>query len=58
MQGVLIIEQYRLLLFLAICQKLQKLWHFEIFLYTGPHAAENFKVLFLPQFLLDLIQTL
>ena len=32
-----------------------KLWHFEIFLNTGPYmyAAGNFKVLFLPQFSLE-----
>ena len=27
-----------------------KLWHFESFLNTGPYAAGNFKVLFLPHF--------
>ncbi len=36
----------------------QKLWHFEIFLNTGPYAAGNFKVQFLPQFSLEPIQTL
>ena len=35
-----------------------KLWHFEIFLNTGPYATGNFKVLFLPQFSLEPIQTL
>ena len=35
-----------------------KLWDFEIFLNIGPYAAGNFKVLFLPQFSLEPIQTL
>ncbi len=56
---IIIMGQYRqLLIFGAICQTLRKLWHFEIFLNTGPYAAENFKMLFLPQFSLEPIQTL
>ncbi len=43
--------------FLAICQKLKKLWHFEIFVNTGPYGAGNFNVLFLPRFSLEPIQT-
>ena len=50
------------IIYLAICQKLQKLWYklwyFEFFLKTGPYTAGNFKVLFLPQFSLESIQTL
>ena len=44
-QGIIIIQAVT---FLAKCQELQKLWHFEIFLNTGPYAAIIFKVLFLP----------
>ncbi len=44
--------------FLVICRKLQKVWHFDIFLNTGPYAVGIFKVLFLPQFCLESIQTL
>ncbi len=36
----------------------RKLWYFDIFLNTGPYAAGHLKVLFLPQFSLELIQTL
>ncbi len=36
----------------------KKLRHFEIFLNTRPYAAGNFEVLFLPQFLLEPVQTL
>ena len=43
--------------FLAICQKLKILWHFEIFINTGPYGAGNFKMLLL-QFLSDVSQTL
>ena len=43
--------------FLAICQELKILWHFEIFANTGPYGAGNFKTLLL-QFLNDLSQTL
>ncbi len=34
----------------AIYQKLKILWHFEIFLNTGPYGAGNFKALLLLQF--------
>ncbi len=34
------------MLFFVICQKLKKIWHFEILLNTGPYAAGHFKVLF------------
>ena len=55
-QGILIIQAVT---FLMICQALKNyLWHFEIFHNTGQYAAENFKVLFLPQFSLEPIQTL
>ncbi len=54
-QGIIIIQ---VVTFLAICQKLQKVWHFEIFLNTGPYAAGIFKVRFLPQFSLESTQTL
>ncbi len=40
------------------CRAKGELWHFEIFLNTGRYAAGNAKVLFLPQFSLDTIQTL
>ncbi len=50
LQGIIIIQAVP---FLAICQKLQKLWHFEFFLNTGPYATGIFKVLFLPQFSLS-----
>ena len=43
---------------LAIGQKLQKLWYFEIFLKQDHYAAVIFKVLFLPPFSLESIQTL
>ncbi len=36
--------------FLAICQILKSLRHFEIFVNTGPHGAKNFKTLLLLQF--------
>ena len=36
--------------FFVICQKLQKLWHFEFFLNTGPYGAGCLKTLLLPQF--------
>ncbi len=44
--------------FLAICQKLKILWHFEIFVNTGPYGTRNFKRLFLLQFSSDVSQTL
>ncbi len=37
--GILIMGQYRLF----HCQTFKKLWHFKIFLNTGPYAAGNFK---------------
>ncbi len=40
-QAILIMGQYRLLLFLTICQKSKILWHFEIFHNTG--HTPNFK---------------
>ncbi len=42
-QSIIIWGWYRLLHFWAICQKLKILWHFEIFLNTGPYGAGNFK---------------
>ncbi len=39
--------------FFAICQKLQKLWHFHIFLSTGLYVTIIFKVLFLSPKLYD-----
>ncbi len=54
-QGIVIIQAVT---FWGQCQKLQKLWHFEIFLNTGPCTAGIFKVLFLPQFSLESIETL
>ncbi len=44
-------------LFLAICQKLNILWHFGIFVNTGSYGARNFKMLLL-QLSSDLSQTL
>ena len=38
--------------------KIQKLWHFDIFLSARPYAPGNFKVLFLPQFSSEPIQNL
>ncbi len=80
MRTLLTMGECRLLLFLAISQVLQnlwhfemadcrvkwmidrrakgKLWHFEILINTGPYAAGNFKVLFLPQFSLEPVYTL
>ncbi len=53
-------RRYRLLLFLSffllffffltMCQKLLKLWHFEMCLNKGLYGAANFKTLLLPQF--------
>ena len=57
-QGILIMREYSLLLFWRSAKKLKKVWHFEIFLNTGPYAAGNFKVLFPPQFSLQPTQTL
>ena len=48
--------EYRLLPFLAICQKLKMLWHFEIFVNTEPYGAGNFKALLL-QFSSNVNQT-
>ncbi len=52
MQGILIIQAIACL---VICQKFLKynVWHFEMLLNTGPYAAGNFKVLFIPQFSLE-----
>ncbi len=44
--------------FLAICQEWKKIWQFEVFLKTGPYAPGNFRLLFLPQFSLEPIQSL
>ncbi len=49
---------YRLLLLLAIRQKLKKkLWHFDIFVKTGPYGAGNFKTRLLLHFSLKVNQT-
>ena len=40
MESIVIMWEDRLLLFLAICQILNFLWHFEIFVNTGPHGLE------------------
>ncbi len=39
MINMVVMKEYRLLLILAICQKLQIWWHFEIFLKIGPCMA-------------------
>ena len=52
------VHVYMYYYFFGSLPKIKKLWHFEIFLNTGPYAAGNFKVLFLPQFSLEPIQTL
>ncbi len=57
-QSIIIRDKDRLLLFLATCQKLQKLWHFEICVNTGPYGPGNFKTLLILQFSSDPIQTL
>ncbi len=36
-----------------MCQKLKLLWHFEVFVNTGPYGAENFKTLLVLQFSSD-----
>ena len=52
-------REYKLLLLLAIYQKLKILWHFQIFVNTGPHGAGNSKTLLLqfirsePNFLIN-----
>ncbi len=35
--------RYKVINILGICQKLKILWHFEIFVNTGPHGAGNFQ---------------
>ncbi len=40
MESMVIRGEYRLLPFLALCKKLNILWHFEIFVNTGPYGAE------------------
>ncbi len=32
--------EYRLLMFLTICRKLNILWHFEVFVNTGPYGLQ------------------
>ncbi len=49
--------EYKVMDILAICQKLKNLWHFQIFVNTGPYGAGNFKMLLLLQFLSNLDQT-
>ena len=47
-QGILIMGQYRLFLFIGNLPKIKKkMWHFAN---TGQYSTGNFKVLFLPQF--------
>ncbi len=41
MINMLVIGEYRLLLFLVICQKLKILWHCEIFVNKGLYACIN-----------------
>ncbi len=57
MTNMIVMGEYRLLLFLAISQKLKILWHFEVLANTGPGAG-NFKMLLLLQFSSDVSQTL
>ena len=49
--------KYSVLHFWVICQKLKILWHFEIFVNTGPYEAVNFKMQLLPQFSSDVSET-
>ncbi len=55
MINMIVMGEYRLLLILAICQKLKILW--QIFLNTEPYEAGNFKMLLL-QFSFDVSQVL
>ncbi len=47
---MLVTREFRLQLFLAICQNLKILWYFEIFVNTEPYGTGNFKTLLLVQF--------
>ncbi len=56
--SMLVTREFRLYIFLAICQNLKNLWHFEIFVNTEPYGAGTYKTLLLLQFSSDLGQTL
>ncbi len=51
MESIAIKWEYRLLLVLAIRQKLKIVWHFEMFVNAGPYGAGHFKALLRLQFL-------
>ncbi len=50
MINMLVIGEYKLLLFLAICQKLKISWHCEFFVYTGTYGIRTFKMVLLYAF--------
>ncbi len=57
MENMVIRGENRLLRFLMIRQNLKMLWHFALFVNTGPYGAGNFQTLLLIQVSSDVNQT-